>query len=108
MLKIFLPSLLLFVSELLHDSLQYLTFDLILSTNTVSATVEGEEDFITRREGRAVPRRILAADSCALDRYDMPVIQIQINNNHRSLKKRQPSACTSTHDPPTPKKVQRG
>lgn len=70
----------MFVSELLHDFIQSLIRDLILSTKTVSATVEGEEDFIRREEGRAVPRRILATDSCALDRYDMPVIQININH----------------------------
>ena len=62
-----------------HVFLQCLIRDLILSTKTVSATVGDEEDFTTGREERAVPRRTLAADSWALDRYDMPVIQIKTN-----------------------------
>jgi len=82
LLKIFLPSLLVFVPEFLHVFLQCLIRDLILSIKTVSATVGGEEDFITPRDGELVPKRIFATDSCALDKYDIPVTQIEMD--HRS------------------------
>jgi hypothetical protein len=61
------------VPDFLHVFLQCLILDLILSTKTVSATVGGEEGFIAARDGKPVPKRILATDSCSLDKYDMPV-----------------------------------
>lgn len=67
--------------EFLHVFLQCLIRDLILSIKTVSATVGGEEDFITPREGEPVPKRILAIDSCALDKYDIPVAQIEMDHS---------------------------
>lgn len=72
----------MFVSEVLHVFLQWLIRDLILVTKIVSATEWGEEDFITPRDDEAVPRRIFATASCALDRYDMPVAGIEMDHGY--------------------------
>lgn len=53
--------------------IQCLTRDLILSTKTASATERAEEDCSTHLLGTRFPIRAIEADSCDLDKYDMPV-----------------------------------
>jgi len=50
-----------------------LTRDLILPTKTVSATVAGEEDTVTESANIGFSERNFDADSCALDKYEIPV-----------------------------------
>lgn len=59
--------------ESLHALFQCLTRDLILSIKTASATEGVEDDVFTLLLGIGFPIRAFATDSCALDKYDMPV-----------------------------------
>lgn len=57
----------------LQELIQCLTRDLILSANTESATVCPDGDCTLRVICDAFPILSIAADSCDLDKYDMPV-----------------------------------
>lgn len=74
------PSVVL--SEFLQAVNQFLTRNLILSTNMESATacVKGDGDWKLWIQGKRFPVWYFAADSCALDRYDIPV---QRERNHQ-------------------------
>ena len=67
-----------FELESIQDCLQLLTRDLILPTNTVSATVDGEEGTVMGSGKIGFPDRNLDADSCSLDKYEIPVHQKNI------------------------------
>lgn len=67
------PSIFLLV-ESVQDFFQCLIRDLTLSTNTVSATVgRKEEDFTTWFKVIGLAIRTFASNSCALDKYDIPI-----------------------------------
>lgn len=57
----------------LQELIQCLTRDLILSANTESATVCPDGDCTVQVICDAFPILSIAADSCDLDKYDMPV-----------------------------------
>ena len=72
-----------FELESIQDCLQFLTRDLILPTKTVSATVDGEEGTVMGSGKIGFPERNLDADSCSLDKYEIPVHQknVSLRNN---------------------------
>jgi len=58
--------------ESLKAFLQFLTRALILSTKMESATESSEEGCVSHFLRTGLPIRSLEADSCSLDKYDMP------------------------------------